>query len=276
MNHRAASSCLLVLTLVGSACGTQASSGSRNATGTSVAVSNIPEIALSRFPPPVHAALVSLSSRMRVPMIAPLTIPANLSAKLTIAKSGYAVSLYRCESRFPLNSPEIGNPPNCSGLAPYFGAFGVTRYPTAAAAHVWLSISQKQRTTFCGPNTNSPQRVSLVRGIEGVLIGTKRISGYCEMHFELNGWNVVVGGNATLYSIAEARQEGLRVVDIMSKVRMPANSGNIVIQTAGDGNHTWLSWTIGQSLYTVSGYHSSSAAFAMAGSMAFVANVPAG
>ena len=274
MINRAARRSLLVLTLIGSACGTQASSGQTATGDKSAVVSNIPKRALSQFPPPISAALTSLSSRMPMHLVAPLTIPSNLSAKLTIAKSGYTVSLYRCESGFPLNSPEIGSPPNCSGLAAYIGAFGGTRFATVAAAHRSLVNSQRQQTRFCGPNTNTSQRVSLLRGVQGVLIGTKRISGYCELHFDLSGWSVFVGGNAALRSIAAAKQEGLRVVDIMSKVRMPANSGNIVIETAGDGNHTWLTWTIGQSLYTVSGYHTSSAAFAMAGSMAFVASVP--
>ncbi len=274
MIHRAARRSLLVLTLIGSACGTQASIGPRITAGKSAVVSNIPKRALSQFPSPISAALASLSSRMPMPLVAPLAIPANLSAKSTIAKSGYAVSLYRCESRFPLNSREIGSPPNCSGLAAYFGAFSGTRLTTTAAAHRLLSNAQRQQTRFCGPNTNSPQRISVIRAVQGVLIGTNRFSGYCEMYFDLSGWSVFVGGNAVLRSIAAAKQEGLRVVDIMSKVRMPANSGNIVIETAGDGNHTWLTWTIGQSLYTVSGYHTSSAAFAMAGSMAFVASVP--
>ncbi len=94
------------------------------------------------------------------------------------------------------------------------------------------------------------------------------------MRFDLNGWSVLIGGNAALYSIAEAKLEGLRVIDLMTKVRMPAKNGIVVIQAAGDGNHTWLTWTIGQNLYTVSGYHFTSDAFAMAGSLATVGRIP--
>ncbi len=256
-----------VLAVVGSACGTQ-SSKPTNTTGTSVELSSLPKKPSSQFPSPVSAALGSLDLHASIPLLAPLTTPANLSAKTTSAESGYTVSLYRCESQLPLNSPEIGNSPNCSGLAPYVGEFGGTHYPTAATASLRLVTSQNQQTRFCGPKTNSSQRVRLVQQIRGVLTGTKGVSGYCEMRFELNGWSVLIGGNAALYSIAGATQEGLRVIDLMTKIRMPAKTGIIVIQTVGDGNHTWLTWTLGQNLYTVSGYHFTSTAFAMAGSIA--------
>lgn len=264
---------LAVLTVVGSACGTQASKPN-NTTNNSVGISSLPEKPLSQFPSPASAALGSLSSHTPVPLAAPLSIPADLSAKITSTKLRYAVSLYRCQLQLPLNSPEIGNPPGCSGLASYVGEFGGTRYPTAGAARLGLSTLQEQPTRVCGPNSNSTQQVRLVRGVRGVLTSSKGVFGYCEMRFELNGWTILISGNVTLHSVAEAKQQGSRVVDLMTKVRMPGKNGVVVIQIAGDGNHTWLTWTIGQNLYAVSEYHSISAAFAMASSMTWVSSVP--
>ena len=274
MAHRATkNSILVVLALVGSACSTQASN-TRNKASNPVVPYSLPQKSTGEFPSPVSAALASLSSRMPIPLLAPLAIPANLSAKTSSTQSGYKVSLYHCQSTLTLNSPEIGNPPNCSGSAPYFGDFGGTHYATASTANLSLSTLQNQRPRFCGPNSNSSQQVSLAQGVQGVLTSTKGVSGYCEMRFNSNGWSVLIGGNAALYSTAEAKQEGLRVIDLMTEVRMPAKNGIVVIQTAGDGNHTWLTWTTGENLYTVSGYHSTSSAFTMTKSLASVGRVP--
>ncbi len=141
MMHQASKTIFFaVLAVAGSACGTQSSTPT-NTTSAPDALSSLPQKALNQFPSPVAAALGSLSSHAPVPLLAPLTIPANLSAKTTSTKAGYTVSLYRCQSQFPLNSPEIGNPPYCSGLASYFGDFGGTHYPTAAAANLWIPTS---------------------------------------------------------------------------------------------------------------------------------------
>ena len=260
---------LAALAVVGSACGAQ-SPRPTSTTATRVAPSSLPRKITSEFPSPVSAALGYLASHTSMPLLAPLTIPANLSAKATSTKSGYTVSLYRCQSQFPLNSPEIGGPPNCSGLASYIGEFGGTDYPTSVTANLQLLNSQIQSARFCGSNSNVSQRVNLVQGIQGVLNGTKGVSGYCEMRFELDGWSVVIGGNAALYSISSAKREGQRVIGQMTKVRLPGKDGIALIQIAGDGNHTWLGWTRGQNLYVVGAYHFASAAFAMAGSSAVV------
>ena len=274
MVHRATkNSVLVVLALVGSACGIRASS-TKNTASNPVVSYGLPQKSTGEFPSPLSAALESLSSHMPIPLLAPSAIPADLSAKTSSTQSGYKISLYHCQSKLTLNNSEIGNAPNCSGSASYFGDFDGTHYATASTANLWLSTLQNQRTRFCGPNSNSSQQVGLARGVQGVLTSTKGASGYCEMHFDLNGWSVLIGGNAALYSIAEAKQEGSRVIDLMTKVRMPAKNGIVVIQTAGDGNHTWMTWTTGENLYTVSGYHSTSSAFSMTGSLASVRGVP--
>lgn len=259
---------LVALAVVGSACSAQAPTAT-NTTATSAKSSGLPQKTSSQFSFPVSAALGYLAPHESMPLLAPFTISPNLSATATVTKSGYKVRLYRCNSQLPLNSPEIAQPPNCSGLAPYIGEFGGTHYPTAATAKLRLSSSQSQHPGSCGPNTTSSQKVSLAQGVLGVLDSTKDASGYCEMRFQFKGWSVLISG-AALYSISEAKREGLGVIDQMAKIRLPAKNGVVTIQTAGDGNHTWLTWLLGQDLYTVSGYHSTSSAFVMAGSTTVV------
>lgn len=274
MPYRAKNIFLAALAVAGSACGAQASKP-KNTTGNSAGLPGIVEKAPGQFPSPLPGALESLSSHMVIPVLAPRVIPPNLSARTTSAESGYSVTLYRCQSEFPLNSPEIGNPPDCSGLTRHFGDFGATRYPSAAAARLAMATWKNRSTRFCAPNPASSQQLSLAPGVQGAILRAKGVFGYCEMRFVLRGWSVLIGGDASLFSIAEAKKEGLRVVEFMTEARIPVKDGTVVVQTAGDGNHTWLTWTIGRNLYSVGGYRSTSAAFAMAGSMTLVGGAAA-
>jgi len=86
--------------------------------------------------------------------------------------------------------------------------------------------------------------------------------------FDLNGWSVVIGGGAALNSLSAAKHEALRIIGFMREVQMPQKHGVVVIQTAGDGDHTLVDWTYGNSLYSISSYHSADEAFSMVGSIA--------
>lgn len=203
-----------------------------------------------------------------LPVLAPNKIPPKLSAKTSDTQTSYKVNLYQCQSPLPLNSPKIGNPPWCSGLAHYFGDFGGTQYSSSANASDWLKTLENQRTQFCGPIANRSIEVSLDQRVHVLMTGTEGTTSYCKMTFDLNGWSVVIGGGATLYSISVAKQEALQIIGFMREVHMPEKHGVVVIQTAGDGDHSFVDWTYGSNLYSISSYHSVSEAFSMAGSIA--------
>ena len=106
------------------------------------------------------------------------------------------------------------------------------------------------------------------QGTQVTMTSTGGSTGYCKMTFDLNGWSVVIGGGATLNSLSAAKQEALRIIGLMGEVLMPQKHGVVVIQTAGDGDHAFVDWNYGSSLYSISSYHSADEAFSMAGSIA--------
>ena len=203
-----------------------------------------------------------------LPVLAPNKIPSKLSAKTSYTQTSYKVSLYQYQSILPLNSPKIGSPPWCSGLAHYFGDFGGTQYSTSASADHWLRVINRHRTQFCGAIANRSIKVGVSQGAQVTMTSTGGSTGYCMMTFDLNGWSVVIGGGATLNSLSAAKQEALRIIGLMGEVQMPQKHGVVVIQTAGDGDHTLVDWTYGSSLYSISSYHSANEAFSMVGSIA--------
>jgi hypothetical protein len=220
------------------------------------------------FPSPISTALEYLVGKNSLPVLAPNKIPTRLSAKTSSTQTSYNISLYQCQSPLPLNSSKIGNAPWCSGLAHYFGNFGGTRYSTSASAGHWLKVLTSHRTQFCGAIANRSIKVGLSQGTQVTMTSTGGSTGYCKMTFDLNGWSVVIGGGTTLNSLSAAKQEALRIIGLMGEVQMPEKHGVVVIQTVGDGDHTLVDWTYGNSLYSISSYHSASEAFSMAGSIA--------
>ena len=220
------------------------------------------------FPSPISTALEYLVGKNLLPVLAPNKIPSKLSAKTSDTQTSYKVSLYQCQSPLPLNSPKIGSPPWCSGLAHYFGDFGGTQYSTSASADHWLRVINRHRRQFCGAVANRSIKVGVSQGTQVTMTSTGGSTGYCKMTFDLNGWSVVIGGGATLNSLSAAKQEALRIIGLMGEVLMPQKHGVVVIQTAGDGDHAFVDWNYGSSLYSISSYHSADEAFSMAGSIA--------
>lgn len=110
--------------------------------------------------------------------------------------------------------------------------------------------------------------MSLDHGRHAVTTVTEGTTGYCKATFHLNGWIVAIGGAATLYSMSAANQESPQNIGFMKEVHMPEKHGEVVIQTAGDGDHAFVDWTYGKSHYSISCCHSVSEAFFMAGSIA--------
>ena len=248
-------------------CGTSAASP-KHAHTTSSSMPPYKLRSTSLFPSPISNALGYLVGKNLLPVLAPNKIPSKMSAKTSYTRTSYKVSLYQCQSPLPLNSPKIGNPPWCSGLARYFGDFGGTKYSSSASARSWLKTIENRRSQFCGTIANRSIEVSLNQGMHVVMTGTESTTGYCKATFDLNGWSVKIGGGATLYSMSSAKQESLQIIGFMREVHMPVKHGEVVIQTAGDGDHAFVDWTYGKSLYSISSYHSASEAFSMAGSIA--------
>ena len=256
---------LLVFTTA--SCGNLASSP-KNAQATSGSKLPYKFRSTSLFPSPISTALGYLTGKNLLPVLAPNKIPPKLSAKTSDTQTSYKVSLYQCQPSLPLNSPKIGSPPWCSGLAHYFGDFGGIQYSTSASASDWLKTIENRRAQFCGPIANRSIEVSLDQGVHVVMTGTQGTTGFCKVTFNLNGWSVVIGGGATLYSMSVAKQEAVQIIGFMREVHMPEKHGVVVIQTAGDGDHAFVDWTYGKNLYSISSYHSASKAFSMAGSIA--------
>ena len=225
-------------------------------------------ISTALFPSPISTALSYLVGKNSFPILAPSKIPTKLSAKTSYTQTSYKVSLYQYQSILPLNSPKIGSPPWCSGLAHHFGNFSGTQYSTSVSAGHWLRVLNRHRTQFCGAIATRSIKVGVSRGIHIVLSGTEGTTRYCEMTFYLNGWSVVIGGGATLSSLSAAKHEALRIIEFMREVQMPQNHGEVIIQTVGDGDHAFVDWTYNSNLYSISSYHSANEAFSMAGSIA--------
>ena len=177
-----------------------------------------------------------------------------LSAETMSTRNQYAVSFIATVKPYPVNSPLLKLPPN-TGLAQLVGDFSGQRYRSVVAAQGAL--------TNLHPPASPPHRMEITTTIQA---DEWTQEGLAVWHQD--GWLVEMNGLAAS-SVTQGIYEQIaqKMVHRLSHTALPANHGIIIVDVAGDGEHTLVSWRVGRIVYRTSSEFLPSTAIGMAASM---------
>jgi hypothetical protein len=221
-------------------------------------------IALGTFPSPVRAALAYLRGRTNVPIEGPTAVPTGLSVQVRTGTQHYLATLYHCPSVEALNSPRIEGP-SCDGLARLFGTFGGQRFGSPRAARSAL-LHDESSTPFGCPQVRPATTQRLQLG--GSIAVSVKSSGstVCSVGWKDGLWSIVVVGTF----FGSPRSEAESVLEQLGTLPLTGSSAELLIDSAGDGDHTEASWVQGKDLYLASAYHSETSAVSLANTMSLL------
>lgn len=177
---------------------------------------------------------------------------------------GYAVGLQISTTPASVNSPVLSQPPN-TGLAAVLGGFGARTYPSSAQVLSVLSLTparpeQGNLTAAISMRGTKSRRINLGNGIQGALFDRR---GWDVVQWREGEWGFQVNGSYPPGDRALASQ----VVAYLHTHLLPEAHGLMVVNNAGDGEHTSLSWAYGDTVYNTWDYHHALSAVKMAMSM---------
>ncbi len=206
------------------------------------------------FPPLVAQALSRLSGQGSLLLWGPGVLPRGNSARTTTGAGSFAVNVFACPTPEPLNSPAMGQG-DCGAMASFAESFGSTVYSSASAALAHLP----------GPPLNSLSGyASRPMALPGNLTGTRWLltgmSGPGDtlaIRWQEGDWTIWVLGT-NVRGAAEA------VAVALQQYRLPPHPGVLVVDSAPDGQHTSLEWTVGSAVYQAGASHQAVHAIEMA------------
>lgn len=177
-----------------------------------------------------------------------------LSAETMSTRNQYAVSFIATVKPYPVNSALLKLPPN-TGLAQLVGDFSGQRYRSVVAAQGAL--------TDVHPPASPPHRMEITPTIQA---DEWTQAGLVVWHQD--GWLVEMNGLAAS-SVTQRiyAQIAQKMVHRLSHTALPAKHGIIIVDVAGDGEHTLVSWRLGRLVYRTFSEFLPSTAIGMAASM---------
>ncbi len=214
----------------------------------------------TNFPSVVTAAMSYIQPRTKIALMAPTYIAQQQSGQYLTAlvqanATSYSVTIRSLNKPLPINSPDI-NDPQYNGLAQWMGGFGADKYATLSAAHAALNRS----LSYAEHLTGTPHPIYLGSGVTGELYNGI-YAGTITWHMGTWQFQVNNGNPTANVSVAEA------IITQVQNAALPREQGKMVVQNAGDGEHTQLAFLSGTTLMTVANYHSSTDALKMASSI---------
>lgn len=205
-----------------------------------------------------------------VPLEAPLQgLPPSVAGRYLTAithavSDHYAIDLWLTASPMPINNPAITQPPN-GGQADLVGGFGATTFPS----HALATASLRPQNGAYNPITSSLVHypVNLGDGVQATFYSGK-YAGFVQ--WTKGKWTIQInnlppaqhGSPPTFLYLATHR-----IVAYLHTHPLPTARGLMVVQAAGDGDHTSLQWVKGSMVLQASNYHSAVEAIMMATSM---------
>ena len=213
---------------------------------------------LTSLPAPLATAGRLLSPATTIRVLLPATVPSGLSARATASPTSYRVSLYTCPTPLSLNDPQIGSGP-CGGLAQFFGTVTGVGYASISAAERAVRSALHAGPLGCPRTAKTSQRQLQLPGGTTVLERSTR-GRACSDSWTEHGWSAELVGGFLLNRGAVQKV----VADLD---RLAVGHGIIVVDAAGDGDHTSISFRKSTVAYKVTSYHEPTVAVAMALSM---------
>lgn len=212
------------------------------------------------FPSVVTAAMNFVQPRTKIALIAPTYIaqPQNgqyLTSLVTANANSYEVDIRSLNKPLPINSPDI-NDPQYNGLAQWLGGFGAKKFVTQSSANAAVN----HQLSYAYHVTGTPHAIYLGSGVTGKLYNG-RYAG--TITWQMGTWQFQInnGSSTANVSVAEA------IIAQVQKTPLPHEQGEMVVQNAGDGEHTQLVFVTGTTLMTTTNYHSATDALQMAASL---------
>ncbi len=232
------------------------------------------------FNPVVTQAMQYVKKRSDIPLVAPLFAGngngalgrSYLAATASATANQYHVSLQLSTTRAGLNSPVLYQPSN-TGLAAVIGGFGATEFKTATQALRQVEVTP-QSTTSYGFGYINPRAQHLKSS---------------RMNLGLGIWSSVYTGRNTVLidwregewffqvhdmQMNSAKGAAMQLVRYLHTHLLPETHGMLMMDNAGDGQHTYLSYAVGNVVYNDWDYHHALSAARMAVSMTSYQGAP--
>lgn len=210
------------------------------------------------LPAPLATAGRVVARATKVRVLLPATVPSGLSATTTASPTSYRVSLYACPAPQSLDDRQIGSGA-CGGLAQFFGSVAGAGYASAGAAQRAVRSALHAGPVGCPRTAKTSQRQLQLPGGATVLVRSTR-GRACSDSWTEHGWSTELVGGFLLNRGAVQKV----AADLG---RLAVGHGIVVVDAAGDGDHTSISFTKNTVAYTVTSYHEPTVAVGMALSM---------
>ncbi len=197
------------------------------------------------LPSPLGTAARVIQAKTAVPIEAPSVLPPSLSAKATVSRTHYAVSLYECPAQLRFGTPAIGEG-SCAGSAHEFGSFSGEQEASAGAAR---AVTRTAVTTPPGCPAGRKlirRRTDNVTAVQEETGGTVRD---CAFTWTLGQWTVELHGDVTSFEATEA--EWLVRSEFAGPLSLPKAPGVLVIHETASTYHVLARWSRGSTVYGV-------------------------
>ncbi|KUO97312.1 hypothetical protein [Ferroacidibacillus organovorans] len=225
------------------------------------------------YNPVVTQAMQYVKKRSDIPLMAPLFAgngngargKAYLAATAFATANQYHVSLQLSKTPVGLNSPVLDQPPN-TGLAGLIGGFGATEFNTAAKALQQVEVTPQSVNAhgygYLNPEAQhlASSRVNLGLGIWSSVYTGRNIA---LIDWREGEWFFQVQDTRMIF----AKGTAMQLVRYLHTHLLPETHGLMTVIDAGDGQHTNLSYAVGNVVYNVWDYHHALSAARMAVSM---------
>ncbi|TDA70311.1 MAG: hypothetical protein D9V47_01865 [Clostridia bacterium] len=220
---------------------------------------------------PVQQDLAAVPSALLPAYLEPRPGEVHYGLRVEKDRDSYRVQVSLTDQTYPPNDPRIIRPPN-GGLAGELGSVAV-----GPAEKVLEKISPAPQQSPTGETI----AVSLGQGVRGTWYGGKNDQDMPQLVWQEGGWTYRLLDASMQYAGRRPANEGevpwlsyarylVSILPPWGNPVAPGTTGQVVVQMAGDGEHTEVWWQVGEMAYFVSNYHYADQALYTAGSMVAV------
>ncbi len=214
----------------------------------------------TNFPSVVTEAMTYIQPRTKIALVAPTYIAQQqtgqyLTALVTANATSYNVNIRSLNKPLPINSPDISDP-QYNGLAQWVGGFSAKKYATASASHAAFN----QSFSYASHLSGIPHSIYLGSGVTGKLYSGQYTG---TITWQMGTWQFQVNNGTTSANVSIAET----IINQVQHTPLPHEQGEMVVQNAGDGEHTQIAFLTGTTLMIAANYHSATDALQMTSSM---------
>ncbi len=233
----------------------------------------------AKFPAYVADAMAVAEKHTKVPVLGPLWLPTHaaagsavgpkdgtFSATVQSSKTQYTMQFWYEPHALPVNNPDVGQDSTDPGSGPLVIISGERTSTRSAAKDAVLENGLDN-----GGIPKDAKKMAITSKISGE-VWTERAKGYVfpTIAWHEQGWLLMTSPPLPSSTIRQAEAAAVASARrLISKVRapMPGQAGTVLIEQAGDGEHTDAMWQRGKLVYSVFANYGLSPATTVVGSL---------